>query len=49
VLGVYRWVPELQATLIAEMTEAEALQSVNQSQMVSVLVMLGASMAALLL
>ncbi|MBA3468333.1 MAG: HAMP domain-containing protein [Herpetosiphonaceae bacterium] len=49
VLGVYRWVPELQAVLMAEITHDEAFASNTQTQRVNLLVMLGTSLVAVIL
>jgi anti-anti-sigma regulatory factor/HAMP domain-containing protein len=47
VLGVYRWVPELQAALLAEMDESEALASSIQARNLTMLLAMGAIVAAL--
>jgi anti-anti-sigma regulatory factor/HAMP domain-containing protein len=47
VLGVYHWVPELRAGLLAEMAEAEALASADQLQQLSSGVMVGAILVAM--
>ncbi|MFL5800365.1 MAG: STAS domain-containing protein [Roseiflexaceae bacterium] len=49
VMGVYRWVPEVQAALLAETTTSEALAAADQAQQISILLMLGASLIALLI
>ncbi|HEY1011665.1 MAG TPA: response regulator [Herpetosiphonaceae bacterium] len=46
VLGVYRWVPELQAVLMAEITRDEAFASSDASLRVNLLVILATSLAA---
>jgi anti-anti-sigma regulatory factor/HAMP domain-containing protein len=48
VMGVYRWVPELQAALVAETGESEALAAAEQAQQISIGLMLAASLVALL-
>jgi anti-anti-sigma regulatory factor/HAMP domain-containing protein len=48
VMGVYRWVPELQAALLAETATSEALAAAEQAQQISIALMLGASLVALL-
>jgi anti-anti-sigma regulatory factor/HAMP domain-containing protein len=49
VMGVYRWVPELRAALLAETTTAEALATVDQTQRLSTIVMLSTCLIALLI
>lgn len=49
VMGVYRWLPDLQAALLAETTIAEALTAADQSQRMSLMLMLGACLIALLI
>ena len=49
VLGVYHWLPDLQAVLLAEITRSEALATVEQSQRISIGVMGGSSVVALLI
>ena len=48
-MGVYRWLPDLQAALLAETTTAEALAVADQSQRMSLMLMLGACLIALLI
>ena len=48
VMGVYRWVPELQAALLAETSQAEALAAADQVQRLSSIVMGAASLLAVL-
>jgi anti-anti-sigma regulatory factor len=48
VVGVYRWIPELQAALLAETSQAEALAAADQVQRLSSIVMGGASLLAVL-
>jgi anti-anti-sigma regulatory factor len=48
VVGVYRWRPELQAALLAETSQAEALAAADQVQRLSSIVMGGASLLAVL-
>jgi anti-anti-sigma regulatory factor len=48
VVGVYRWIPELQAALLAETSQAEALAAADQVQRFSSIVMGGASLIAVL-
>jgi anti-anti-sigma regulatory factor/HAMP domain-containing protein len=49
VMGVYRWIPELQAALLAETETSEALATAEQAQRISIALMLGASLSALLI
>ncbi len=49
VMGVYRWLPDMQAALLAETTTAEALAAADQSQWISTMLMLGACVIALLI
>ena len=49
VMGVYRWLPDIQAALLAETTTAEALAVADQSQRMSLMLMLGACLIALLI
>jgi anti-anti-sigma regulatory factor/HAMP domain-containing protein len=49
VMGVYRWVPEVQAALLAETTTSEALAAADQTQRIGILLMLGACLIALLI
>jgi anti-anti-sigma regulatory factor/HAMP domain-containing protein len=49
VMGVYRWLPELQAALLSETTTAEALATADQSQRISTMLTLGACVIALLI
>lgn len=46
VIGAYRWLPELQVGLLAEIDEAEALAAYTQAQNFSILVALAAAVAA---
>jgi anti-anti-sigma regulatory factor/HAMP domain-containing protein len=48
VMGVYRWVPELQAALLAETSQSEALAAADQVQWFSSIVMVGAILLAVL-
>jgi anti-anti-sigma regulatory factor len=48
VVGVYRWIPELQAALLAETSQTEALAAADQVQRLSSIVMGGASLLAML-
>jgi anti-anti-sigma regulatory factor/HAMP domain-containing protein len=48
VLGVYRWIPELRAALLAEMAEGEALAAADQVQRLSSIVMVAAILFAVL-
>ncbi len=48
VMSVYRWVPALQAALLAETTTAEALAAAEQAQRISTILMLGTCLIALL-
>jgi anti-anti-sigma regulatory factor/HAMP domain-containing protein len=49
VMGVYRWLPDMQAALLAETTTAEALAAADHSQWISTMLMLGACFIALLI
>jgi anti-anti-sigma regulatory factor/HAMP domain-containing protein len=49
VMGVYRWVPEVQAALLAETTTSEALAAVDHAQRISIILMLGTCLIALLI
>jgi anti-anti-sigma factor len=49
VMGVYRWVPEFQAALLAETATSEALAAADQTQQISIVLMLGACLIALLI
>jgi rsbT co-antagonist protein RsbR len=48
-MGVYRWVPQVQAALLAETTTAEALTAADQEQWISAMLMLGVCVIALLI
>jgi anti-anti-sigma regulatory factor len=48
VVGVYRWIPKLQAALLAETSQAEALAAADQVQRLSTIVMGGAILLAVL-
>jgi anti-anti-sigma regulatory factor len=48
VVGVYRWIPELQTALLAETSQDEALAAADQVQRLSSIVMGGASLLAVL-
>jgi anti-anti-sigma regulatory factor/HAMP domain-containing protein len=49
VMGVYRWVPQVQAALLAETTTAEALTAADQEQWISAMLMVGVCVLALLI
>jgi anti-anti-sigma regulatory factor/HAMP domain-containing protein len=49
VMGVYRWLPDMQAALLAETTTGEALAAADQSQSISTILMVIACLAALLI
>jgi len=49
VMGVYRWVPQVQAALLAETTTAEVLAAADQAQWISAMLMLGVCLIALLI
>jgi anti-anti-sigma regulatory factor/HAMP domain-containing protein len=49
VMGVYRWLPDMQAALLAETTTAEALAVADQSQRISIMLTVGACVVALLI
>jgi anti-anti-sigma regulatory factor/HAMP domain-containing protein len=49
VMGVYRWVPEMQVALLAETTTSEALVAADQAQWISIMLMLGTCLIALLI
>jgi anti-anti-sigma regulatory factor/HAMP domain-containing protein len=49
VMGVYRWIPEVKAALLAETTTSEALAAADQTQRISILLMLGACLIALVI
>jgi anti-anti-sigma regulatory factor/HAMP domain-containing protein len=49
VMGVYRWLPDMQAALLAETTTGEALAAADQSQWISTILMVVACLIALLI
>jgi anti-anti-sigma regulatory factor/HAMP domain-containing protein len=49
VMGVYRWVPEVKAGLLAETTTSEALAAADQTQRIGIVLMLSACLIALLI
>jgi anti-anti-sigma regulatory factor/HAMP domain-containing protein len=49
VMGVYRWVPEVQAALLAEMETSEALAGADAARRISTVLLLSASLLALLI
>ena len=49
VIGVYRWVPQLQAALIAEVDESQALSAFNDARLSSLLLTIGGALIAVLI
>ncbi len=49
VMGVYRWVPEVKAALLAEMETSEALAGADAAQRISIVLVLSACVLALLI
>lgn len=49
VMGVYRWIPELNAALLAETATSEALAAADQTEQIGIVLMLSASLIALLI
>jgi PAS domain S-box-containing protein len=49
VIGVYRWVPQLQAALMAEVGESQALSAFNDAQLNSLLLTIAGALIAVLI